>query len=108
MIEKLAAAWGISVEAARDVLARLDVRMGVKKWIGGETFFSLTHAGVIDNGHSDKTHGHNGYWIADVTTENVCSVTNGDPVWSDWSEETADEIGAGWGQMAEELEQYKI
>lgn len=104
MIDRLAAHWGLAPEEATDVLQRLDA----VRWAGGEGLDCITHAGTIDTGHSDMMHGHNGYWIADATTGNVCSVTNGDAVWDDWTEDTAIEIGEMWGDMAEMLTGSKI
>jgi hypothetical protein len=95
--------WGVDREDAKRVLLALDF----KRWNGGEGLAGIIYAGVIDNDHSDKFAGHNGYWIASVEG-NICYVTNSDSVWCEWDEETADAIGVPWGEFGEEMDGYKI
>lgn len=101
--QKLSRAWGISDDDVDRALCRLDA----KKWTGREGLEAIVYAGTINNDHSDKACGHNGYWIAD-DNQRVCYVTNGDPVWDDWSETVADEIGLLWDDYCGVMDEYKI
>ena len=76
------------------------------KWLGGETIEAIVYAGTIDNGDSNFMAGHNGFFVA--TDEYICYTTNGDPVWAEWSEDTANDINVEWGAISESLSDYKI
>ena len=84
------------------ILAALDA----KRWLGGETIEAIVYAGPIDDSGKNFIAGHNGFFIA--TDEYVCHVTNGDPVWAEWSEDTANDINVEWGDITESLSDYKI
>jgi len=101
--EKLAAAWQVDIDDVGCILEQLDA----KRWAGGESLESIAYAGFIDDDSGQFSHGHNGYWIAD-SDKHICYVTNGDPVFAEWDEETVDEIGVNWGEFAEEMANYKI
>lgn len=83
--EKLAKKWDIDYYDAERVLYAL----GAVKWAGGEGLSCITHVGTIDNGHTDKIAGHNGYCIVDAESRSLCYVTNGDSVWTSTEDEEA-------------------
>lgn len=102
-IEKLAAKWGVDADAVDEILNRMDI----KRWLGGETLDSISHADTIDDGATDMTYGHNGYWVSDG--ENIAIITNGDPLWSTLTDEDAcSDAGLFWGDLADMLEGHEI
>ena len=100
---KLEAEWGTDEEDTGRILDSLDAH----KWAGGETLDIITYAGTIDNGHSDKMAGHNGYWIASDDGM-ISHVTNGDAIWCEWDEETAEFLELDWGAFRESVKHHKI
>lgn len=103
IINKLSEKWGVDYDAAEDICKRLDV----EKWLGGEPWDSITHAGTIDNYHSDMFYGHNGYWVSDG--EYLAFMTNGDPMWTSLGNEDA-VLGCGldWDEKETLLFGYEI
>lgn len=102
--------------AARDIAKNFNApgccddildRLNAFRWVGGETLSCIKYAGTIDNGDENKIHGHNGYWIA---TEDGCIayITNGDPVWADWSEDVAGDCGLVWGDFVEAMIGHEV
>jgi hypothetical protein len=102
MINRLAQHWGVSLDDAADIIARMDI----VRW-DPDYPNSIIYGGVIDNGHSDKLNGHNGYWVATSAGE-ICYVTNGDPVWDTWCDVVAEEIGLSWGDYRTAMEGHKL
>ena len=102
---KLSKIWTIPLKDALVIIDSLSAR----KWAGSHGIESvIAYAGVIDKENNpNKLHGHNGYWIADAD-EHVCYITNGDPVWCDWSEDCANEIDLPWGDFLEVMTPHAI
>lgn len=103
--EKLAVVWLVKDSDVDEILSRLDA----KRWLGENGLESIVYAWNIDNEGINKSCGHNGYWIAD-NDKHICYVTNGNPVFAEWSEETANEIGVDWknGDFEEVMSGYTI
>ena len=101
METKIANTWAVSLEDARDIMARMDVN----KWLGGDTLAAITHAGTVEGG-GDQSSGHAGYWLRN--NEFICQITNGDPVWAEWSEAIADDCGLPWGDIEEAMLGHEV